>query len=134
VKELMLKSAPVAVLLVVLVLLFAFHALPPKNATGYSIRLAPAHCPLQDDSDADRLIILRIIYGARMHRTLYVAAEDEVPYQKVADAIDIVTNTYSSASKPGENLGIAVKLMTPAALNALCPQLVKVSRRDLSAR
>jgi hypothetical protein len=62
VKDILQKSVPVAVLLVVLILLLAFHALPPKHSTGFFVALAPARCPAEDDSD-DRLIILRITNG-----------------------------------------------------------------------
>jgi biopolymer transport protein ExbD len=111
----------------------------PREATGFSVELASAG----SKSDlADRLIVLRIsdagklflnhdeqdwnslagrlseIYGMRVHRTLYLLAGDEVPFQTVADAIDIVGNV----SVPGRSnsLGITVRLITPRAVSAEC--------------
>ncbi len=155
-KGLMLKSALVAVLLAVLILLLVFHALPPKHSSGYFVKLAPARCPLEDETNADRFIILRVtngsvpyinyepaqwdtlesrlseIYSARMYRTLYVAAEDGVSFQRVADAIDIVESTRSNAppqhGNDHQNLDITVRLITPAALNAPCPQPLVIRR------
>lgn len=148
-KDILQKSVPLAVLLLVLILLLAFHALPRKHSTGFVVGLAPARCA---EDVSDRLLVLRItngstlfinseqerwntlasrlaeIYSGRVYRTLYLHAEEGVAFQTVADAIDIVQNTRSSGPMPGrsENLGIRVKLITPAAVNAPCPQPVVV--------
>lgn len=109
--------------------------------------LAPAHC---GDDVEDRLIVLRItrpktisinqereewstlasrlaeIYRLRMHRIIYLLADSDVEFQTVADAMDIVHNANLGASDQHgsgmANSGIAVKLITPAAVNAPCPQ------------
>jgi biopolymer transport protein ExbD len=150
--DMLQKSVPVAVFFLVLILLVAFHALPPKHSTGFFVGLAPARCT---EDVSDRLIVLRIaegstpfinseqeqwntlasdlseIYSGRVYRTLYLSAEDGVPFQTVADAIDIVENTRFSAPTKhrmeGENFAIAVKLVTPAAINAPCPQPTVIS-------
>jgi hypothetical protein len=49
-----------------------------------------------------------------VHRTLYLIADDEVRFQTVADAIDIIQKRSSS-------LDITVRLITPSAMNARCP-------------
>jgi biopolymer transport protein ExbD len=87
---------------------------PYDVPTGLHIGLASARCEYEGD---DRLIVLRItdagklflnteqedwnslpgrlseIYSMRVHRTLYLHADDGVPFQTVADALDIVENT-----------------------------------------
>ena len=61
--DMLQKSVPVAVLFLVLILLVAFHALPPKHSTGFFVGLAPARCA---EDVSDRLIVLRIAEeGAR---------------------------------------------------------------------
>jgi biopolymer transport protein ExbD len=147
------KSASTAVLLVVLILLLVFHALPPKPSKGFSVGIAPARC---GDDLTDRPIVLRItsaktlfinqeeeqwrtlasrlgeIYGLRRYRTIYLLADGDVEFQTVADAIDIVHNTDAGPSLQlgsVERARIGVKLITPAALNAPCPQPVFVGTR-----
>jgi len=100
-----------------------------RPPTGFYVELASARC----DGD-DRLIVLHItdagklylnleqedwntlanrlsqIYSMREHRTLYLLADSDVPFQTVADALDTV-----------DKLDIRVQLVTPRALNAGCP-------------
>jgi biopolymer transport protein ExbD len=134
VKGLLQRAVPVAAL-IVSILLTAFHALPPRHSTGYFVKLAPAHCPAEDSSDADRLVILRIIntgatyinseqvygkglqtglseiYSQRFHPNLYLAAEDGIPFQKMADVLDIVQGNRSDVPIQGRDyLGIRVKI------------------------
>ena len=119
----------------------SFHT--PK---GLYVEVAPDHCEYDGD---DRLIVLHItdagqlfvnneredwsgladrigeIYGKRMHRTLYVLADDTVPFQTVANAIDIVEHDPA--------LNVRVRLITPRASNAHCPQpIATVSSRHAS--
>lgn len=106
---------------------------------GLDVEVAADQCEYDGD---DRLIVLHItdagqlfvnneredwsgladrigeIYGMRMHRTLYVLADDTAPFQTVANAIDIVEHTLAGA-RP---LNVRVRLITPRALNARCPQ------------
>jgi biopolymer transport protein ExbD len=162
VKDILQKSVPVAVLLVILILLLVFHALPPKHSTGFFVALAPARCPAEDDSDVGRLLILRItnggtlyinteqeqwntletrlseIYSPRVYRNLYFSAEHDVPFQTVADAIDIAQNTHfgmPTQNRPNaENPRITIKLITPATMNAPCAKPVVVSGKQHSSR
>ncbi len=100
---------------------------------GFDVLLPSERC--QDDN-GDRLIVLRItnegnvfinfepqewdtlstrlseIYSARMQRAIYLVAEDEVPFQTVADAIDVVYGTGKVD---------AVRLVTRKVINAPCP-------------
>jgi biopolymer transport protein ExbD len=103
----------------------SFHT--PK---GFYVELASARC----ESDAvDRLIVLHItdtgevflnlehqdwntlasrlsqIYGLREHRTLYLLADADVPFQTVADALDTA-----------DKLDIQVQLVTPKVFNTHC--------------
>lgn len=118
----------------------AFSSL--HGPTGFDVRLPSARCAFRGDeritvlriTDAGTLFInaeqenwkglggrLSTIYGTRSHRTLYLSAEDRVPFQNVADAIDIATNAVvAGTSKP---LHVTVGLMTPAVLKSHCPEL-----------
>lgn len=149
------RYALTAVLMLALLLLLVLHALPRKPSTGFFVGLAPARCT--GDVIGDRLIVLRItdsnslfinqeqeqwdtlasrlsdIYALRVHRTIYLSAEDRVAFQTVADAIDVVHNTQLGTIKQRDsnagNSHIDVKLITPAALNAPCPQPVRIGSR-----
>jgi len=140
------KSIPLAVLPLVLILLIVLLALHGRPATGFFVGLAHVYCA---EGVADRLIVLRItnaktlfinqdqeewnilaktmseIYRTRSSRTLYLSADDDVAFQTVAAAIDIVKeaklNSILEEGSEGENPPITVKLITPAALNAQCP-------------
>jgi hypothetical protein len=64
------------------------------------------------------------IYGSRVHRTLYVRADDGVPFQTVADAIDIVENAniepHQAVRMGADKLDITVRLITPNVMNTSC--------------
>jgi hypothetical protein len=62
------------------------------------------------------------IYSMRVHRTLYLIADDGIPFQKVADAIDIVRSTPDAVSS--RPLDITVRLITPNAVNSRYPEPV----------
>jgi biopolymer transport protein ExbD len=111
---------------------------PYKTPTGLPVGLASDRCKFDSD---DRLIVLRItdtgklfintepvdwkglagrlsaIYDMRKYRTLDLLAEDGVPFQTVADAIDIAEN--APVTRPSEP-NIRVLLITPRAENADC--------------
>ncbi len=131
----MIAAPGLAILVAVYTPFFA-----PREPTGLDVGLASDRC--ENDGD-DRLIVLYItnagtlslnteqehwdnlenrlseIYGMRVYRTLYLVADDHVPFQTVADAIDIVENAVTSESSP---LDIRVRLITPRAMKARCPQ------------
>lgn len=113
----------------------------PRDPTGFDIEIASVHCKY----DGDRLIVLHVtdagkvflnqeqedwnslpsrlseIYSMRVHRTLHLFADDGVPFQTVADAIDIAKNVpVTGRSSP---LDITVRLITPTAVDARCLQL-----------
>jgi len=123
-----------------------FASLNPKK--GLLIRLAPNGCafdPRQDPTivlhvaNRGQLLInfenvdwnslagrLSLIYSLRAEKTIYLLADDEVPFQTVADAIDIIKGaTFTNSSTP---LGIRVDLITPG---AHCPVF---ARSDLIER
>jgi biopolymer transport protein ExbD len=107
----------------------------PREPTGFDIELASERCEYDGD---DRLIVLHItdagrlflnteqedwnslagrlsqIYSMQVGRTLYFLADDKVPFQTIADALDIVVKTPVAR----------VRLITPKAMNARCPSPV----------
>jgi len=120
----------------------------PKEPTGLELELAPACC---ETCANDRVTLLRItdtgkvllneehedwnglagrlseIYRVREQRTLGLVADDRVPFQTVADALDIVENIPAVAGPHAtgmemDKLHITVRLITPKALNARCPE------------
>jgi biopolymer transport protein ExbD len=122
----------------------------PREPTGLELELAST-CREYDGHD--RLIVLHItdagklflnteqedwnslvgrlleIYSVRVHRTLYLVADDGVPFQTVADALDIVENAPVAAGPQTAGMGmdkqdITVRFVTPRALNARCPEPV----------
>jgi biopolymer transport protein ExbD len=127
----------------VVVMLMTFE--PYERPTGLHVGLVPDSCV--DEGD-DRLIVLHLsdagelamnqtqedwnslpevlskIYGSRVHRTLYVRADDGVPFQTVADAIDIVENAsvqpHQAVRMGQDKLDITVRLLTPKAMNTSC--------------
>ena len=141
-----LMAAPgLAVLVAVFMPYFA-----PREPTGLGIELASARC---EHDGNDRLIVLHItdagrlflnqdqrdwnslavrlseIYSVRVHRTLYLVADDGVPFQTVANALDTVENApvtvgSQAAGLEMDKLDITVRLVTPRALNAGCPEPV----------
>jgi biopolymer transport protein ExbD len=122
----------------------------PREPTGLELELASTLC---EHDGNDRVIVLHVtdagklflnaeqddwnslagrlteIYSMRVHRTLYLLADDGVPFQTVADALDIVENAPITAGPQAVVLGtdkldITVRLVTPRALNARCPEPV----------
>lgn len=107
----------------------SFSFRPP---TGFYVELASAHC---EHDVVNQLIVLHItdtgklflnleqeewnnlanrlsqIYSMREHRTLYLLADSDVPFQTVVDALDTVENATAD---------IEVQLVTPKAFNADC--------------
>ncbi len=92
---------------------------PPREPTGLGVGLTSAGC----ESDLpNRVVVLRItdtgnlllngerqerenlaarlsaIYSTRMHRTIYLLADDEVPFQTVVDTISVVRSPPAVAS------------------------------------
>ncbi len=104
-----------------------------ETPTGLWVGMTPATIRCEYDG-GDRLVVLHVtdagkvflnqeqedwnslggrlseIYGPRLHRTLYLFADDEVPFQEVADAIDIATN--ASVAGTSTSLDITVRLIT----------------------
>jgi len=124
----------------------AFMTFPSFDIpTGLHVGLAPDRCVYEGH---DRLIVLRLtdagelfinqtqedwnslpevlaeIYGQRVHRLLYLRADDGVPFQTFADAIDIVENAnvepHQVARMGADKLDITVRLITPKAMNTSC--------------
>jgi biopolymer transport protein ExbD len=105
---------------------------PYERATGLPVRLPSSNCEYGDD----RLVVLHIdemgklylnnepkdskdltdllskIYSNKKDRTLYLFADDHVPFQTVANAIDIARN--SPIAGPNA-LDLTVLLITPLA-------------------
>jgi len=117
----------------ILLIFTPFH--PYRVPLGLSVALPSTRCDY-DRHAPDRIVVLRVantgevfinmepedwknlrhlldkIYRARENRELYLLAEDELPFQTVANAIDIVKNSPG----PGEDsLGIKIVLITPNA-------------------
>jgi biopolymer transport protein ExbB/TolQ/biopolymer transport protein ExbD len=115
-----------------------------NTPAGLHLALASGHC----ESDGnDRVVTLRItdagklflnaeqedwnslgirlsqIYSLRVNRTLYLLAEDGVPFQTVAHALDFVGTDH-----------IRVRLVTPKAMNAHCHQLVVTGSSQHASR
>ncbi|MGA9979040.1 MAG: hypothetical protein WBQ08_10470, partial [Candidatus Sulfotelmatobacter sp.] len=79
------------------------------------------------------------IYSFRVHRTLYLFADDGVAFQNVADAIDIVENTPVTAGAQSDRvttdeLNITVQLVTPGAMNAGCHDFVVAGSSQHTSR
>jgi biopolymer transport protein ExbD len=134
-----LIGAPTLAILVVAYTTFAsFH--PP---TGFGIELASGRCEYDGDEPhvvlhltgtgglllntehetwntlADRL---SDIYSTRVHRTLYLFADNGLPYQTVAEVIDIIENSPVAAGS--DKLNITVRLITSTAMTFPCPKSV----------
>jgi len=131
----------------------SFHT--PK---GLNVALASARCGCES---VDRVIILRItdagklflntepedfnnlatrlsqIYSLRVDRTLYLHAEDGVPFQTVAEVLDIVKNANAERNTAGmgtSKLRITVRLVTPKATNASCAEPVETGSSQHASR
>jgi biopolymer transport protein ExbD len=121
----------------------------PREATGLDLELAPSCCEncandrvtLLHITDAGKLLLnaeqedwnglagrLSEIYRVREQRTLDLVADDGVPFQTVADALDIVENIPATAGPQAtgtemDKLDIRVRLVTPEAF-VRCPEPV----------
>ena len=132
--------------LAILVAMFMIFSAFPRPM-GFYVGLAPANC--ESDSD-DRIILLHLddagklsingypedwnslrgilfeIYRLRTPRTLYLLADDAVPFQTLADALDLVENVPilpgNVSAERGSSPSIKVRLVTQMALNARCPE------------
>jgi biopolymer transport protein ExbD len=118
-------------LLAILIRVFFVPFTPGHNFKGLDVRIGSVPC-----NTSERSIVLRVsnrgeiflnfeeqrdwrmlqsrlseIHGMRAYRVLYLSADDGVPFQTVADAIDTVTSTPEN---------ITVLLVTPRAVNADC--------------
>jgi biopolymer transport protein ExbD len=84
----------------------------------------------QDKVDLDSLIDrLPGIYRLRLHRTLYLVADDEVPFQLVADTVNIAKNSMvPGTSTP---LDITVQWITPKLMNASCSVVIRSARHAI---
>lgn len=127
------------------ILVQTYMTLPAAHTPkGFDIQIAPARC---DPDLSDRLIVLHIskdgkiflnleeeqnwsnlqtrlsdVYSMRTSRTIYLLADEEVPFQTVADAIDNVKSApEADTSNP---LNITLRLITPTAMKAPCPKPV----------
>lgn len=122
----------------------------PREPTGFGVELAPFcrenvandRTTVLHITDAGKLLLnaeqedwnglagrLSEIYRVRAQRTLDLVADDGVPFQTVADALDIVENAPVTAGPQtvGTELGkldITVRLITPKTFNARCPEPV----------
>lgn len=150
------RSVPLTVLLLVLILLGVFHSLP-MHSSGFLVRIAPERCNVltpdrpivlhmsregalflssdlvvrNDIEGFERNNLARVlsaIYRTRAERLLYLIADDDVPFEAVADVLDITQNVYVDAIEvpgtPSElrggrwKLDITVSLVMP---RAKCP-------------
>jgi len=122
----------------------------PREPKGFGVELAPSCCEncandrvtLLHITDAGKLFInqeredwnslagrLSEIYSVREQRTLDLVADDGVPFQTVADALDIVENIPATAGPQAtgmetDKLDITVRLVTPNVWNARCREPV----------
>jgi biopolymer transport protein ExbB/TolQ/biopolymer transport protein ExbD len=135
-------AAPGLAILVAVFTMFSSSYSP----RGLAVGLVSARCEYEGD---DRLIVLRIIragdlflntepedwnslagllseiYKMRVHRTLYLVADNDVAFQTVADAIDIVQSTPlapipQELRQRNDEEHITVRLVTPRAVNVRC--------------
>ena len=108
----------------------------PREPTGLDVRLASDRC---ENDGHERIFVLHITntgellintepqrwndlasrlsrtYSSPADHTLYLFADNEVSFQTVADAIDIVNNAVTSESTP---LDIRLRLITPKAMKS----------------
>jgi biopolymer transport protein ExbD len=146
-----LIAAPALVGCVAAFMTFSFGAW--DIPMGLAVGIAPARCVGEGDH---RLIVLRLtnanklfinhegvnwdnlesrlsrIYSLRVDRTLYLLAEDGVPFQSVARALDIMENArrvnlgFGPVRMGPDRSDITVQLLTPKALSAHCLEPVSI--------
>jgi biopolymer transport protein ExbB/TolQ/biopolymer transport protein ExbD len=114
---------------------YSFYKIP----TGLYVETVPAALDCEEDH---RVIVLHVtqagelfvnqeqedwnglanrlsdIYSLRRHRALYLLVDNGVPFQQVADAIDIAKN--ASVAGTSTSLDITVRLITPTAVHTHC--------------
>jgi len=74
---------------------------------------------------------LQMIYSTRAECILYLSAEDDIPFQRVAEAVDLVQSvreeSVQALTVPRElqgsprRMNIQIRLITPKAINKPCP-------------
>ena len=135
-----LVASPVFAIVIFVYLLFKPYELPK----GLPVRVALERC---ETGLVDRQLVLRVteagnlflnleqesrgslpgrlveIYKLRQDRVLYLQADDRVPFQRVAEAIDLTRNIFGTG--PGSQ-NITVRLITPSAQaeSARCHTLI----------
>ena len=78
-----------------------------------------------EQEDWNRLSVrLSEIYSMRVNRTLYLFAEERVPFQTVANTIDVVESTSAEGNQG--KLNITINLETPQTLGAPCPKRIEL--------
>jgi|ERR1700722_434887 len=131
-----------------------------RGSTGFGVELAPT---CRENDANDRTTVLHItaagelllnaehedwnglagrlseIYRVREERTFQLMADDGVPFQTVADAIDIAENIPVAAGPQAagmemETLDITVRLVTPRASNSRCAQPVGTGSGEHASR
>jgi biopolymer transport protein ExbD len=139
-----LIAAPcIAVVVVASLPFYAFH-----TPMGLDVSIASTCCEPDRDhrlvllhiSDEGRIFLnqkqedwndlagtLAKLYRLHTQRTIYISASDEVHFQTLADAIDVakIAALVGTSSAPN----ITVRLITPVAANARCPQPVFADSR-----
>ena len=83
---------------------------------------------VRDDQLANRL---RLIYGIRVKRVLYLFPDRDIPSQRITEVINFVKHLSSEETRgiaasreirrSPEGLNIQIRLVTPRALSAPCP-------------
>jgi biopolymer transport protein ExbD len=131
----------------------------PREATGLELEFAST---CRENGGNNRLIVLHItdagklflnqeqadwsslggrlseIYSVRAHPTLYLLADDGVPFQTVANALDTVENIPAegpmAAGMEIDKLDITVRLLTPRASATHCPQPIGTGSSQHASR
>jgi biopolymer transport protein ExbD len=147
------NAVPRIALLLVLILIIVQHHFPTR-ATGLRVKIATDTCGC--DERLYRTILLHMfpsgewlinsepvklnelatkcsaIYSTRNERVLYLSGDENVPFQRIVEAIDIVQQSKFPAlhipvAEPPElrggkrdNLDIEIRLITPGAISTPC--------------
>ncbi|MGA2005612.1 MAG: MotA/TolQ/ExbB proton channel family protein [Terriglobales bacterium] len=132
----------------------------PREPKGFGVELAPCwrgnvandRTTLLHITSAGKLLLnaeqeewsnlagrLSEIYRVREQRTLDVMADDGVPFQTVANALDIVENVPATrgpqaAGMEMDKLEITVRLITPGVFNVRCSNPAMTGSRERSSR
>ena len=149
------KYLALALVLIVSAVILVFAVRKSRRYTaGFNVQLATNTCSCYPDSppilvlhisSRGRLVLnseavpdsqladrLREIYGTRAERVLYLFPENNTPFQRFANVIDVVQHLRAGKLselpvprelqvKP-ENLNIQIRLVTTGALSAPCPK------------